>query len=211
MSYPQSARRDELIELIIRGSTDLEIYEEVKSLNLAQEALREERKIAIALIVKKMLEANPPISVKELIEADQSMLPNIESIYDVNAFKASASSFGLSIKVDSNGKKSGTSSATRGKDLSLPILVIKIPGAKGQPMKIFKNSELPPDTSATNPLKNSFVYVKGKGKDIGVSLRSFVPEESIEAKNFLATAEGDQFIAQWAGWISRGGKRKEPV
>ena len=211
MLYPQSARRDELIELIMRGSTDPEIYEEVKGLNLAQEALRDERKLAISLIVKKMLEAKPPISVKELIEADQSLLPKIEAIYDINAFKTSASSFGLSIKADTNGKKIGTSSATRGKDLGLPILIIKVPGAKGQPMKIFKNSKLPLDTSAANPLKNSFFHVKGKGKDIGASLRSFLPEDSVEAKHFLATADGDQFIAKWAGWISRGGKRKEPV
>ena len=195
----------------MRGSTDPEINEEIKSLNLAQEALREERKLAIAAIVKKMLEAKPPISVKELTEADKSILPKIESLYDVNDFKAAAGSFGLSIKSDSNGKKSGTSSVTGRKDLDLPILVIKVPGAKGQPMKIFKNSELPPDTSPANPLKNSFRHVKEKGKDIGASLRSFVPEASIEAKQFLATTEGDKFIAQWAGWISRGGKRKESV
>lgn len=207
----QDARRDELIERIAKGSTDPEIYEEVKNLNLAQEALRNERKLAITLIVKKMHEAKPPISVKELIQVDQSMLPNIESIYDVNAFKASANSFGLSVSVNSNGKRRGTSAAARGKDLGPPILVIKVPRAKGQPMTIFKNSDLPPDTSVAKPLKSSFLHVRGKGKDIGASLRSFVPEGSLEAKQFLATDDGDKFIAQWAGWISRGGKRKDPV
>lgn len=209
MQHQEPARRDELIELIRNGSTDPRIYEEVKKFNEAQVALRKERKLAVASIVEKMLEAKPPISIKELVDEDPSMLPSIEAIYDINAFKAGANSFGVTFRA--NGRKSGASSAARGRDLGPPILVIKVPGAKGQPMTIFKNSDLPPDTSSANPLKNSFLHVKGKGKDIAASLRSFVPEGSTEAKQFLATEEGNKFIARWAGWISRDGKRKDSI
>ena len=202
-------RRNELIALISEGSTDEKIFNEIKKLNEADANAKKAWSEAIQSIVETMAKSEPSIGVADLITSNPALRPNIDSIYDVDAFIAGAKVYGLSVSKISNEKvgRPGIPSIFKPKDLGMAIFVIKVPGAKGQATTIYQHSPFPADSSDKNKLKNSFVYVKGLEGDISLNLRKYANEKP-DAQKFLSTTEGDQFINKWAGWISRGGKRK---
>lgn len=205
-----ATRRDELIALISGGSTDEEVFNEIKKLNEADANTKKAWTEAIQSIVEMMTKTEPPIGIADLITANPALKPKIESIYSADDCMAGTKAYGLSVSKISNEKLGirGIPPILKTKDLGMAILVLKVPKAKGQPTTIFQHSPLPADTTDKNKLKKSFVYVKNMDGDIGLNLRKFAGANSGEVQDFLSSPDGDTFIAKWAGWISRGGKRK---
>ena len=204
-----ATRRDELIALISGGSTDEEVFNEIKKLNEADANAKKAWNEAIQSIVEMMAKNEPSIRVADLITANPALKPKIESIYSADDFMAGAKIYGFSVTKISNEKVGirGIPSILKPKNLGMEVLVLKVPRAKGQPTTIFQHSPLPGDTTDKNKLKNAFVYIKGLEGDISLNLRKYANGQP-KVQDFLSSAEGDQFISKWAGWISRGGKRK---
>lgn len=202
-------RRNELLSLISEGSTDEKIFIELKKLNETDANAKKAWSEAIQSIVETMAKSEPSIEIADLITANPALRPNIDFIYDVDAFIAGAKVYGLSVSKipKQNVGLHSIYNVPKSKDLGKAILVLKVPKAKGQPTKIYQYSLLPADTSDMNKLKNSFLYVRGLEGDIGLNLRKFSSDQP-EVQTFLSTVEGDEFINKWAGWISRGGKRR---
>ena len=202
-------RRNELITLISEGSTDEKIFIELKKLNEADANAKKAWSEAIQSIVETMVKSEPSIGIADLITSNPALRPSIDSIYDADAFIAGAKVFGLSVSKipKQNVVSHSIYNVSKSKDLGIAVLVIKVPGAKGQATTIFQHSPLPADTSDKNKLKNSFVYVKGLEGDISLNLRKYANGQP-QVQDFLSSTEGDQFVNKWAGWISRGGKRK---
>jgi hypothetical protein len=200
-------RRSELLALISDGSTDDTIFKELKELNDADASAKKAWSDSIQAIVEMMAKSEPSIEIADLINASPTLRPTIGAIYDIDAFMAGAKAYGLStVKVTDRSVRSNiTGDGSKPKDLGIAVLVIKVPKAKGQPTTIYQNTPLPADTSGVNKLKNSFVYVKGLEGSVAVNLRKLA---NADAREFLSTVEGDQFIDKWSGWISRGGKRR---
>ena len=209
IKHDNITRRNELIALISGGSTDEKIFSEIKKLNEDDANAKKAWSEAIQSIVETMVKSEPSIGIADLITSNPALRPNIDSIYDADAFIASAKVFGLSVSKipKQNVVSHSIYNVSKSKDLGIAVLVIKVPGAKGQATTIFQHSPLPADTSDKNKLKNSFVYVKGLEGDISLNLRKYANGQP-QVQDFLSSTEGDQFINKWAGWISRGGKRK---
>ena len=204
-----ATRRNELIALISEGSTDEKIFNELKKLNETDSNAKKAWNDAIQSIVETMDKNEPTIGITDLITANPALRPKIDSIYGVDDYMAGAKAYGLSVSKIPNEKvgKPGVPAILKTKDLGMATLLIKVPGAKGQATTIYQQSPLPADTSEKYKLKNSFVYVKGLEGDISLNLRKYANVQP-RVQDFLSSTEGEQFISKWAGWISRGGKRK---
>lgn len=204
-----STRRNELVALISEGSTDQEIFNELKKLNEADANAKKAWNDAIQLIIETMAKNEPSIGIADLIIANPNLRPDMESIYSADDFMAGAKTYSLSVsKIPSeNVGKGRVPAILKTKDPGMAVLVLKVPGAKGQATTIFQHSPLPADTTDKNKLKNAFVYVKGLEGNINSNLIEFAKDEP-EVEKFLKTTDGEQFINKWSGWISRGGKRK---
>ena len=204
-----ATRRNELLALISEGSTDEKIFTDLRKLNEVDANAKKARNDAIQSIVEAMSKNEPSIGIADLITANPDLRPNMESIYSADDVIAGAKAYGLSAFKISDEKvgRPGVPAILKTKDLGMAILVIKVPGAKGQATTIYQQSHLPADTSEKNKLKNAFVYIKGLEGDISLNLRRYANGQP-QVKDFLSSTEGDQFINEWAGWISRGGKRK---
>ena len=207
--HTSALRRNELLALISEGSTNEKIFDELKKLNETDANAKKAWNDTIQSIVEMMDKNEPSIGITDLIAANPALRPNIESMYSADDFIVGAKTYSLSVsKLPSeNVGKGRVPAILKTKDLGIAILVIKVPGAKGQPTSIYQKSPLPADTSDKNKLKNAFIYVKGLEGNINSNLMTFANEKP-EVVKFLNTTEGEQFINKWAGWISRGGKRK---
>lgn len=209
-THPSVIRRDELLALILEGSTDEKVFADLRKLNEADKSSKKAWSDSIQSIIEMMTRSEPTIGIVDLINASPSLRPVMEAVYDSDAFIAGAKAYRLSTVKTANGRvpTNNVGNSTKSKALGIAVLVIKVPGAKGQATTIYQHSPLPAETSDVNKFKNSFAYVKNMDGDIGVNLRKFVGANLGEVQNFLISPDGDMFIAKWAGWISRGGKRK---
>ena len=207
-THPSAIRRNELLALISDGSTDEKVFNDLKMLNEVEANAKKAWSDVVRSIVDTMVKNEPSIGIADLITANVALRPNIDSIYDVDTYIAGAKVYGLSVSKIPNEKVGGGGipGILNTKKLGIAILKIKVPGAKGQATTIYQHSPLPANTTDKNKLKNAFVYVKSLEGDINSNMIKLANEQ-LEVQKFLSSAEGDQFINKWAGWISRGGKR----
>ena len=202
-------RIDQLTALLKAGSIDEKGLNELKEIGVSIAVAKKARSDAIEQVIDAMTKIEPPLGLIDLINASPTLRPNINDLYDADTILASVKAKGYLFKRVSNAGSlsSAVSAALKAKELGMLVLVLKVPKAKGSPTKVYQNSPLPLDTSQSNKLKNSFLHVKTMPGDIVANLKSFVID-SPEVQNFLKSSDGEQFMSRWAGWISRGGKRK---
>lgn len=184
--------KEDILKLLSDGSTDENLFAQLKALNVAAEKAKQARKTAVVKLVENI--ESHEITLSELVEANaftkEDLLSEAKAYFPQfgKAAKSSSSSTTKTNKVDRIAKATGEA-----------LIKIVVPNAKGPRTSIRKDSEKPTIFGA------GFQHLKSMSGNLKENFLSFAVYP--EALAWMKDAVQEEWLNSWVGYVSRGGKK----